>query len=169
MKIGRRVRLQTLLLLIVALSLLIDLYLIKRRQSHLLDAVAFYRQPRTEAICDVLNEPLATVYPDGAALEDMLKDIKARTTGKPKLKSGIPIYVDPRGLQEANHTMTSKVKRPVSSDRMTLSDQIRQALEPLGLVYEVKDGFMMITSKESRHASADDALNLYLEFRDVLQ
>jgi hypothetical protein len=169
MSFGRRIRLQTLLLLIVATSLLINLYLIKRRQSRLLDALAFYRQPRTEGICEVLSEPLVIAYPDGAALEDMLKDIKACTTGKAKLKSGIPIYVDPMGLQEANQTMTSKVKRPVISGRMTLGDQIRQALEPLGLAYMVKDGFLMITSKESWESSDDDAINLYLEFRDVLR
>jgi hypothetical protein len=165
----RRFRLQTLLLLIVAVSLLINLYLIMRRQSRLLDALAFYRQPSTEGICEMLNEPLVTAYPDGAALEDMLKDIRARTTGKPKLKSGIPIYVDPIGLQEANHTMTSKVKRPVIIGRLTLGDEIRQALEPLGLAYGVKDGFMMITSKESWEGTGDDAVKLYLEFRDVLR
>jgi hypothetical protein len=169
MRFDRRVRLQTLVLLIVAISLLIDLYLIKRRQSRLLDGLAFYRQPSTEGIYEVLNEPLTTAYPNGASLEDMLKDIKVRTTGKPKLKSGIPIYVDPVGLQEANRTMTSKVKRPVITDRTTLGDQIRQALEPLGLAYMVRDGFMMITSKESWEGPADDAVDPYLEFRDVLR
>lgn len=169
MRLDRRVHLQTLVLLIVAISLLIDLSLIKRRQLGLLDALAFYRQPGIEGIYDVLNEPLATAYPDGATLEDMLKDIKARTTGKPKLKSGLPIYADPVGLQEANQTMTSTVKRPELTDRMTLGDQIRQALEPLGLVYMVRDGFMMITSKESWERSADVPVNLYLEFRDVLR
>ena len=78
------------------------------------------------------------------------------------LKSGIPIYVDPIGLQEAEKSMTSPVKRPSPVNRLTLGEQLRNVLGPLGLGYVVKDGFLMVTSKESLDVETGDAINPYL-------
>ena len=63
--------------------------------------------------------------------------------------AGIPIYVDPIGLQEAERSMNSTVQRPPSADTLALGEHLRRVLEPLGLGYEVKAGFLMISSKES--------------------
>ncbi len=169
MKLIRRIPLHNVLLLIVALALLFDIYLLRRRQARILDALAFYRQPTTEGIYDALDQPLATMYPDGATLEVVLKEIKARTTGKPKLASGIPIYVDPVGLQEAQQTMTSPIKRPESAERVTLGEQLRAVLEPLGLNYQVRQGFLMITSQETVDNPVGVREEPYAKFRDVLR
>jgi hypothetical protein len=169
MKLGGRIRLSSLLLLILVLAVLLDLYLVRRRQARTLAAIALYRQPVTEGIYDILDEPLVLTYPDEASLEDLLKEMKRTSTGKPKLPFGIPIYVDPVGLQEAHRTMQSRVKRPEPTTEWTLDEHLRRVLEPLGLCYQVGDGFLTITSTESADAPVRDREDPYLKFRDVLR
>jgi hypothetical protein len=169
MKLVRRIRLSTLLLLVVVLAITIDLYLVRRRQAQTLAALTLYRQPRTEGIYDVLDQPAVTTYPDGGTLEDVLKDIKRCATRALKLPSGVPIYVDPIGLQEAERSMLSKVKRPESADQLPLKEHLNRVLEPLGLGFSVKEGYLMITSKESLDLPVGDEVDPYVKFRDVLQ
>src|SRR5260370_38072621 len=78
-------------------------------------------------------------------LEDLLKDIKSATQGPND--SGIPIYVDPVGLQEAEKTMTSPVT--LDLEGVPLKATLRLLLKQLGLTYTVKDGLLTITSESS--------------------
>src|SRR5262245_35925911 len=97
-----------------------------------------------------------------------LRDIKKASAAQPKLSpAGIPIYVDPIGLSEANKTMTSIVKRPPSDEKLTLREHLKLALKPLGLACTARDGFLMITSEESLDERSDD--DPYLGFHDVLR
>ncbi len=66
------------------------------------------KDPRSQAILAKLEEPIAMSFPNETPLEDLLKYIKQATTGP--TYSGIPIYVDPIGLQEAGMTLTSTIK-----------------------------------------------------------
>ena len=78
--------------------------------------------------------------------------IKTQTTKNPKLPklpAGIPIFVDPLGMQEAEVSMNSEVKRPSSAVRLHPARTPGKVLDPLGLAYVPKDGFIMITSKAS--------------------
>ena len=52
-----------------------------------------------------MSMPFANETP----LEDILRYIKTATES-PQLQNGIPIYVDPAGLTEAEKTMTSPVR-----------------------------------------------------------
>ena len=169
MKLTQRIRLSTLLLWMIVIVLLVGLYTQQRRTAELRAALSLYRDPATEGIFDVLDQPLALTYADGAHLEAVLKEIKLRSTGWPKLKSGIPIYVDPIGLQEAEKSMTSPVRRPSPVDRLTLGEHIRSVLNPLGLGYVVKNGFLMVTSSESLDMETGDAIDPYRQYRDVLR
>jgi hypothetical protein len=105
----------------------------------------FDRDPKTKQILEKLDQPIAMSFPNETPLEDVLKYIKSATQGAND--SGIPIYVDPLGLQEADKTLTS----PVSLDLegVPLKTTLRLMLKQLGLTYTVKDGFLMITSQES--------------------
>ena len=169
----RRIRLSTLLLWIVVAALVIGLYVQRRREAQLLADLSVYRNPRQEGIYDALDEPIPLTYADGAHLDDVLKEIKKQTTKNPKLPklpTGIPIYVDPLGLQEAEKSLNSEVKRPPSADKLTLGEHLKRVLEPLGLAYMTKEGFLMITSKESHDEPiGDDGGDLYLQYRDVLK
>ena len=78
-------------------------------------------------------------------LEDVLKYIKSATQGPND--TGIPIYVDPVGLQEAEKTMTSPVT--LDLEGVPLKTTLRLLLKQLGLTYTVKDGLLTITSESS--------------------
>jgi hypothetical protein len=165
----RPIRLSTFLLLVLVIALLIALYAYRVREARLQDQIAVYRHYRTEGIIDALALPITTTYADGASLNDALKDIKQRTTKNPKLPkipNGIAIYVDPVGLLEAERSMDSPVKRPAGADAMTLGEHLRRVLDPMGLAYEVKDGYLMITTKDSLVGNIEDP---YFEYRDVLK
>ncbi len=157
----------------VVVALLFGLYAQKRRQARLLDALSLYRNLRSEEIYNALEVPITLTYADGDPLDVVLKDIKAQTTKNPKLPkipSGIPIYVDPLGLQEAERSLNSLVKRPPSADTLTLSEHLARVLDSLGLAYQVKDGYLMITSKESIDVPlGEEGKDLYLQYRDVLE
>jgi hypothetical protein len=164
--------LSTFLLLVLVIALLIGLYALRLRAARLQDAIAIYRNYRTEGIIDVLDQPIALDYADGAPLDQLLKEVRKQTTMAPKPAkpwAGIPIYVEPIGMQEAERSMNSTVKRPPSADTLTLGEHLRRVLEPLGLGYEVKAGFLMISSKESLDAPVGADADPYLQYRDVLR
>lgn len=113
------IRLSTFLLLTLVAGLLIAIYVQRIREARLRDAIAIYRNPQTEAILDALDQPITLTYDDDAPLDLVLKEFKLRTTKNPKLPgipTGIPIYVDPIGLQEAEVSLNAAVKRPPFAD-----------------------------------------------------
>jgi hypothetical protein len=75
----------------------------------------------------------------------VLKYIKAATQGPND--SGIPIYVDPVGLNEAEKTFTSPVT--LDLEGVPLKSTLRLLLKQLGLTYTVKEGLLTITSESS--------------------
>ncbi len=82
-------------------------------------------------------------FADKTPLDDVLKYIKAATTSP--TYTGIPIYVEQKGLQDAKVTMASTVE--INQEGMPLRTSLYQVLKPLGLSYVVKDGFLMVDSR----------------------
>jgi len=105
----------------------------------------FERDAKTKSIQAKLDQPIAMSFPNETPLEDVLKYIKQAT--QDANDSGIPIYVDPLGMQEADKTLTSPVS--IDLEGVPLKTTLRLLLKQLGLTYTVKDGFLMITSQES--------------------
>jgi tetratricopeptide (TPR) repeat protein len=105
----------------------------------------FDRDPKTKQILEKLDQPIAMSFPNETPLEDVLKYIKQATQGVND--SGIPIYVDPLGLTEADRTPTSPVS--IDLEGVPLKVTLRLLLKQLGLTYTVKDGFLMITSQDA--------------------
>ncbi len=103
------------------------------------------KDPRSRAVLAKLEEPIAMSFPQETPLEDLLKYIKQATTGP--TYSGIPIYVDPMGLQEAEKTLTSTIQ--LDLDGIPLRRSLQLALKQIGLGYFVDDGILVITSQES--------------------
>jgi hypothetical protein len=168
----RPIRLSTFLLLVLVIALLIGLYAQHLREARLQDAISVYRNDEVEGIIEALEWPIAVPYPDDAPLDEVLKEIKKQTTKHPKLAkipTGLPIYVDPIGLQEVEHSLSSTVKRPPAADALPLGEHLRLVLEPLGLRYVVKDGFLMITSKAAICEPIGAYMDPYLQYRDVLR
>jgi hypothetical protein len=170
LRVIRRIRLSTLLFLIVVAAMLFGLYAMKRRQAQLLAALSLYRNPRTEGFYEALDQPSTLTYAEGATLDVVLRQIKAQFATNPKTLTSIPMYVDPIGLHEAGVRLNSPIKRPPSADTLALGEHLARILDSLGLAYQVKDGFLMITSKESNDVPlGDDGKDLFLRYRDVLE
>ncbi|APW59958.1 RNA polymerase sigma factor [Paludisphaera borealis] len=102
--------------------------------------------PRTVAILAKLEETIAMNFPNETPLEDILKYIKQATQGSDHV--GIPIYVDPIGLSEAEKTMTSPIS--LDLDGVPLRRTLQLMLKQIGLVYFVDDGLLVITSSDSQ-------------------
>ena len=115
-----------------------------KRWGHAVDL--FDRDPKTKQILEKLDEPISMSFANETPLDDVLKYIKQATT-TPTF-SGIPIYVDPLGLQEAERSLNSTVT--IDLEGVPLKATLRLILKQLGLSYTVKDGFMIITSEDSQ-------------------
>ncbi len=97
-------------------------------------------------IHELLKQPIPMHFDDETPLEDVVNFIKKATSGKDG--KGIPIYVDPIGLSEADKTMASTV-RNIELDGVPLRVTLRLCLNQLDLAFGVTDGYLLITSKES--------------------
>ncbi len=111
--------------------------------------VGFFISSKVEAgnarILRALEQPIPMPFPHETPLDDVLKHIQQETAG-PDGK-GIPIYVDPIGLQEAEKSLTSTVTIDVHD--VPLGTSLNLCLKQLGLAYAIRDGSLLITSVES--------------------
>jgi hypothetical protein len=106
-----------------------------------------------------LQEPIALAFPDETPFEDVLSYIKSASAQK--MRSPIPIYVDPVGIQTAEKTMQSTVM--IDLGDVPLEVSMRLMLKQLGLTYSVsKEGLVVITS-EMTDDSEHDAETLILD------
>ena len=103
---------------------------------------------RSLMIIKKLDEPVVMRFVEETPLEDVIKHIRQATKSS-DMPSGIPIYVDPIGLSEADKTMTSTV-RSVDLEGVPLRRTLQLLLTQLDLFYFVADGMLYITSKESQ-------------------
>jgi hypothetical protein len=101
--------------------------------------------PKTRDILSRLEQPIPMAFPDETPLGEVLKYIKAMTQGPGG--DGIPIYVDPVGLNEASRTLQSPVT--LDLEGVPLKTTLRLLLKQLGLTYTVKDGLLTITAESS--------------------
>jgi hypothetical protein len=163
-----RMRLTTLLLLVLVLGLMTGLLIQWRREIEIRRRLATYRNPAQEALINVLESPIALDWPDGTSLGELLKLVRVKTTGLPKLKTGMPIYIDPNGLQEAEKTPDSPVGGQPPDSTLSLSQKLQHALDPLGLKCMLRSGFLMIDAKQSADEPILDPKDPYLLYRDIL-
>ena len=85
-------------------------------------------------------------------LEDVIKYLKVATSRGPD-GPGLPIYVDPVGLQEAEKTMQSPVVMEL--ENVPIRTALRLMLRQLDLDYAVEDGILIIsTAGELTHILA---------------
>jgi hypothetical protein len=104
------------------------------------------KDPKSQKILAKLEEPISMSFAEDTPLEDVLKYIKQATTTP--TYTGIPIYFDPRGLQDAEKSMTSTV-RNMDLEGVPLRRTLQLLLKQIDLVYFVDDGMLCITSEDS--------------------
>jgi hypothetical protein len=107
-------------------------------------------------ILKALEQPVSARFEEETSLEDVLKYVADATRG-PDGK-GIPMYVDPMGLNAADKTLVSTV-RNIKLDGVPLSTILSLCLNQVDLKYEVRDGALFITwAGEVSSVSADPFL-----------
>jgi RNA polymerase sigma factor (sigma-70 family) len=99
---------------------------------------------KSRRILDLLDQKIPLQLPPNTTLEDFLKAIKKATTKDDD--PGIPIYVNPFGLQEAKQTMGTAIEPP-GSEGGPIGPRLGMTLRALGLAYVVRDGFLMVDSR----------------------
>jgi hypothetical protein len=102
-------------------------------------------QPKTKLVMNLLEKPISMSFNEDTPLEDVLKYVSAST--KSDHSPGIEIYVDPKGLQEAEKSMSSTV-RNLDLEGVPLKTTLRLLLKQLALGYVVKNGLLIIDSLE---------------------
>ncbi len=95
-------------------------------------------------ILDELERPIALEFPEPTPLKDVLESIR-RATERPG-RPGIPIYLDPSGLQEAEKSPDTSVTIDVRG--VPLKTALRAVLRPIGMDYVVQDGLLFVTSQD---------------------
>jgi hypothetical protein len=99
--------------------------------------------PATKLILARLEDKIDLKF-EKTSLEDVFKFIKSATRRGPDDR-GILIYVDPVGLEEAEKTLASPVSFTAKGE--PLRSSLDRLLKSVSLIYTVKDGFMMVTSR----------------------
>ena len=94
-------------------------------------------------ILKVLGRPIPMAFAEETPLEDFVKYIKTTTQG-PKMADGLPIYIDPDGLSQADKTLASPIR--LSLDGIKLKTSLRLVTKQLGMGYYVKHGLVIITN-----------------------
>ena len=104
------------------------------------------KDQKSRMILEKLDEPISMSFGEETPLEDLLKYVRQATTSR--TYGGIPIYVDPIGLLEADRSMTSTV-RNMELEGVPLRRTLQLLLKQLDLAYFVEDGVLCITSLKS--------------------
>ena len=111
--------------------------------------------PASLAILAKLDARLSMNFPEETPLQE-IKDYICRATEDPAagLPNGIPIYVDPIGLQDADKTMQSTVA--IHLEGIPLKTTLRLLLKQIGLTYFVDNGLLRITSPSTESDDTED-------------
>jgi RNA polymerase sigma factor (sigma-70 family) len=97
---------------------------------------------KSRQILAKLEEPVSMPFANETPLDDVIKYIRTATTTK--TFSGIPIYIDPQGLQVAEKTPTSPVR--IDLEGVPLRVTLGLILAQLHLRYFVSEGILYITA-----------------------
>jgi hypothetical protein len=111
---------------------------------------------QSQKILAELDKPLSMSFNEETPIEDVFKYVKQSTRG-PAFANGIPMYVDPIGLSEADKTLAATV-RNIDLEGIPLKRSLELILSQLDLTYTVKGGLLTITSKESAFREEDDGI-----------
>jgi hypothetical protein len=162
----KRIRPGTVLLLALILVLGYSLVIRQRREARLRAVLALYKGRAQRDVQHIMGKYHHLNWPDETPLSEVIEQIKQATNRWLSLfPKGVPIYVDPDGLREAGQSLSSPVAAPPDdshSQQRPLRQELRMILEPLGLACDVKDGAIVITSRQRvvdespASAAADD-------------
>ncbi|MDR3633519.1 MAG: hypothetical protein P4L84_06765 [Isosphaeraceae bacterium] len=99
-----------------------------------------------------LDQCVPMSFPNDTPLEDVMRYVKRATEGPDD--QGIPFYIDPIGLQEAEKTMRSPVQLDI--DGLPLRTTLPLLLKQLGMGYFIRDGMLIVTADPDVEHNPDD-------------
>jgi hypothetical protein len=100
-----------------------------------------------------LHQPLTVAFEQETPLEDAIKAIQATVGDK---DGGLPAYLDPIGLQEAEKAPNAPVQFPVKG--LPLAASLTRLLHPLGLAFYVDpEGLLVVTGQSGESFPRDGA------------
>ena len=111
-----------------------------------LDDVTPADQERTNQVQIALRKTLPMPFASETPLQDVLAYVREKTTND-TFPSGLPIYLDPTGLESLELTPDSKVRIDLAGVR--LKTTLNLLLKQLDLVYVVRQGVIIITSPDA--------------------
>ncbi len=119
--------------------------------------------PAATRVWAKLQEKISMNFPSDTPLEDVKKYIEQSTQDeKAGIPVGIPIYVDPQGLQDADKTMASTIV--INLEGMPLHLTLDLILKQLNLGYFVNnEGLLIVTHREESDVSANPTLQILKE------
>jgi RNA polymerase sigma factor (sigma-70 family) len=112
-------------------------------------------EPKSKATLKKLEEPISMSFASDTPLEDVLQYIRQATVTKNS--NSIPIYVDPKGLKDAEATLQSAIR--LDLEGVPLKTTLRLMLKQIGLAYCVRDGVLIISSVQGINEELREALN----------
>jgi hypothetical protein len=109
---------------------------------------------QSKAVLKKLDESISMSFASATPLEDVLKYIRQATVS-PSSATGVPIYVDPKGLKEAEATLQSPIR--LDLEGVPLKTTLRLMLKQIGLAYCVRDGVLIISSIQGINEELEEA------------
>lgn len=125
----------------------------------LMKTPTWYRQAerywRLKPSREAMDRAITLHVPKEAGLEGLLKAVRQATVAR-RMPGGLPIYVDPVGLQEAKLTMSSPLAADIDVTGVPTKSILERALKPLRLGVVLREGLLEVTSLESLDLPLDE-------------
>jgi hypothetical protein len=146
---NRRIHWSMLLVVVAIVTLGCIFMLQQRKEERLRAALALYRSRSHGRVAERLSGWAPNLnWPEQTPLGEVIEQIKLSTRGGyPPFPLGVPIVVDPVGLEEAGRSLSSPVQQPPADQNLSLGKKLQTVLKPLGLGCQVKDATIVITSE----------------------
>ena len=141
------------IVLLVAIAIMsVVTFVEQRREARLRAALARFKSRAHHLVVERLDWKAQRLYwPDQSPLAEVVEQIRVTTTGRGApvdFPLGLPVAVDPIGLERAGQSLSSPVHSPPSDPDLTLGEKLQTVLEPLGLACDVQDASLVITARD---------------------
>ena len=106
-------------------------------------------EKKNQAILAKLEERISMNFPNETPIADVIKYIEQSTQDEHAgLPTGIPIYVDPKGLQDADKTFASTIA--INLEGIPLRTTLLLLLDQIDLTYSVAGGLLLIEAQTEK-------------------
>lgn len=115
---------------------------------------------RAAKVWETLEKPISIPFEHETTLSDAIRYVKQATASPDD--TGLPIYVDPIGLLDAEKTLESPVT--INLEGMPIGTSLELMLDQLGLAFYVRpEGLLVITNKDHEAVAGEPTTRLLNE------